>query len=116
MRYVHTTCLQSPGFLIIDTSQIWVFSFDVCYSSLVQPEPTRGIKVYFRGTKQNAADIDTLKAQNLHIETLTLPARLEQTLSDLLQQSNESLPEKVAMFLDWKVGFLPKFTRGDVDM
>lgn len=102
--------------LIIDTLQIWVFSSDVCYSSLVHPKPTRGIKVYFRATKQNAADIDTLKAQNLHIETLTLPARLEQMLFDLLQQSNESLPEKVATFLDWKVGFLPKFTREDVNM
>lgn len=109
-----TLSLQLLPYLKTNDFQIWVFSSDVCYSSLAEPKPTRAIKVYFRKTETNNIDIDTLRAQNLHIETLALPVRLEEMLLGLLQRSNYSLPDKVAQFLDWKVGFLPKFTTKDV--
>lgn len=65
------------------------------------------MKVLFRHT-ETPRDVDTLSTQNLSIGTLALPSFLELQLLKILAQSNESLPDSLAMFQEWRVGLLPK--------
>ncbi|KAI4727313.1 hypothetical protein E4T49_04929 [Aureobasidium sp. EXF-10728] len=86
--------------------EIWVFSTNLAYSSSACPEPTQAMKVLFRA-REGDQDVETLRAANLLIETLTLSPILEKLLHEVLQRKNSELPESLKVFMGWKVAVLP---------
>ncbi|CAD0111606.1 unnamed protein product, partial [Aureobasidium uvarum] len=86
--------------------EIWVFSTNLAYSSSACPDPKQAMKVLFRA-REGDQDVETLRAANLLIETLTLPPILEKLLYEVLQQKNSELPESLKVFMGWKVAVLP---------
>jgi hypothetical protein len=64
------------------------------------------MKVLYR-TRQGSQHVETLRAANLLIETLTLTPRMEKLLLNVLQRQNMSLPESLRSFHEWDVAVLP---------
>ncbi|KAI5276169.1 hypothetical protein E4T47_00909 [Aureobasidium subglaciale] len=93
--------------------EIWVFSTNLAYSSLEYPQPKQAMKVLFRG-RQGGQDVETLRAANLLIETLTLSPMLEKLLYQVLQRENFKLPESLTNFMGWQVAVLPVLYSADV--
>lgn len=93
--------------------EIWVFSTNLAYASLVYPEPKQAMKVLFR-KRQGDQDVETLRAANLLIETLTLSPMSEKLLSQVLQRENFKLPMSLKSFMDWDVAVLPVLYKADV--
>lgn len=86
--------------------EIWVFSTNLAYSSLDCPEPKQAMKVLYRA-REGGQDVETLRAANLVIETLTLSPIMEKSLHQILQQENFKLPESLRSFMGWEVAVLP---------
>jgi len=86
--------------------EIWVFSTNLAYSSLDCPEPKQAMKVLYRA-RQGGQDVETLRAANLLIETLTLSPTMEKSLYQILQRENSKLPESLRSFMGWEVAVLP---------
>ncbi|THZ25518.1 hypothetical protein D6C91_02939 [Aureobasidium pullulans] len=93
--------------------EIWVFSTNLAYASLEYPEPKQAMKVLFR-TRQGDQDVETLRAANLLIETLTLSPMLEKLLYQVLQRENSKLPDSLKNFVGWEVAVLPVLYKADV--
>ncbi|THW97480.1 hypothetical protein D6D18_05514 [Aureobasidium pullulans] len=93
--------------------EIWVFSTNLAYASLEYPEPKQAMKVLFR-TRQGDQDVETLRAANLLIETLTLSPMLEKLLYQVLQRENFKLPDSLKNFMGWEVAVLPVLYKADV--
>ncbi|KAI5254772.1 hypothetical protein E4T42_02086 [Aureobasidium subglaciale] len=93
--------------------EIWVFSTNLAYSSLEYPQPKQAMKVLFR-ERQGGQDVETLRAANLLIETLTLSPMLEKLLYQVLQRENLKLPESLKDFMGWQVAVLPVLYSADV--
>jgi len=64
------------------------------------------MKVLFR-TRQGGQDVETLRAANLLIETLTLSPTMEKSLYQILQRENSKLPEGLRSFMGWEAAVLP---------
>lgn len=92
--------------------ELWVFSTNLAYSALYRPTPTQAMKVLYR-EREGDEDVDTMKAANLLVETLTLTARLEEMLWECLGKQNELLPESLRKFVGWNVAVLPTFQSED---
>ena len=70
------------------------------------------MKVLFR-TRQGDQDVETLRAANLLIETLTLSPMLEKLLYQVLQRENFKLPDRLKKFMGWEVAVLPVLYKAD---
>ena len=86
--------------------EIWVFSTNLAYSSLECSEPKQAMKVLFKA-REEGQDVETLRAGNLLIETLTLSPSLEELFYQVLQQENAKLPESLQSLMGWQVAVLP---------
>ncbi|KAG9853492.1 hypothetical protein KCU98_g3822, partial [Aureobasidium melanogenum] len=92
--------------------EIWVFSTNLAYSSLECPEPKQAMKVLFKA-REGGQDVETLRAGNLLIETLTLSPSLEELFYSVLQQENAKLPESLQNLMGWQVAVLPVLYSSD---
>jgi hypothetical protein len=86
--------------------EIWVFSTNLAFSSLECPEPKQAMKVLFKA-REGGHDVETLRAGNLLIETLTLSPSLEELFYSVLQQENAKLPGSLQVLMGWQVAVLP---------
>lgn len=86
--------------------ELWVFSTDIAFASLDSPTPKQGIKVLFR-KREGDRDVETMRAANLLIETLTLGQGLEGLLMQCLRERNSLLPQNLRSFVGWEVAVLP---------
>jgi hypothetical protein len=64
------------------------------------------MKVLFRA-REGGQDVETLRAANLLIETLTLSPNMEESLYQVLQKENSKLPQSLKSFMGWNVAVLP---------
>ncbi|KAG9514356.1 hypothetical protein KCU93_g9803, partial [Aureobasidium melanogenum] len=92
--------------------EIWVFSTNLAFSSLECPEPKQAMKVLFKA-REGGHDVETLRAGNLLIETLTLSPSLEELFYSVLQQENAKLPESLQVLMGWQVAVLPVLYSSD---
>ncbi|KAG9517019.1 hypothetical protein KCV07_g6482, partial [Aureobasidium melanogenum] len=92
--------------------EIWVFSTNLAYSSLESPAPKQAMKVLFKA-REGGQDVETLRAGNLLIETLTLSPSLEELFYSVLQQENAKLPESLQVLMGWQVAVLPVLYNSD---
>ncbi|KAH0184178.1 hypothetical protein KCU70_g9174, partial [Aureobasidium melanogenum] len=92
--------------------EIWVFSTNLAFSSLECPKPKQAMKVLFKA-REGGHDVETLRAGNLLIETLTLSPSLEELFYSVLQQENARLPESLQVLMGWQVAVLPVLYSSD---
>lgn len=65
--------------------------------------------------KENRKDgSESLNKENLLVDELRLPERLEKELWKVLVKSQERLPQGAGNFAGWEVGLLEKFGVGDL--
>lgn len=83
------------------------------------------MKVFFRRVDQESSNngnekgdkkdgSEALNKENLLIDELRLPERLEEELWKVLVKSQERLPVGAGNFAGWEVGLLEKFGVGDL--
>lgn len=70
------------------------------------------MKVLFKA-REGGHDVETLRAGNLLIETLTLSPSLEELFYSVLQQENARLPESLQVLMGWQVAVLPVLYSSD---
>lgn len=89
-----------------------MFSTNLAYSSLECPEPKQAMKVLFKA-REGGQNVETLRAGNLLIETLSLSPSLEELFYQVLQQENAKLPESLQNLMGWQVAVLPVLYSSD---
>ncbi|KAK9248916.1 ubiquitin-conjugating enzyme E2-binding protein [Lipomyces tetrasporus] len=78
---------------------LWVFNSDISYTSNIQQEPTRAMKVFY--TEQ--PDVCN---QEIATETVELPSSALNNIFKVLERRNKELPESLRAFGKWNVSLL----------
>lgn len=90
---------------MLDTSQLWVFTPDLIYSTSEDRDPHRSMKIFYRTIPDPATKSENSDSK---VEELQLPAYVIRQLHLDLKKSTNILPHSARQHQMWHIGLIDR--------